>query len=282
VKASLENNGMKVSIVASEQPETIAGMCAAAFNAAIGYTDNTEECKCHCNHCNDDTDEEQYVPDNNVGNISNTENIIPINNNSNNSVNNDTPLIRGRIPNNVVDPETLTYKKAIVENALVRCPNCGQAHILIAKVPDGLYVMRKNFVTKNFDIITKIEDKDIENLSLKEGVDHSTYFFDVLNLKIDPEFADKDIAVDNDTLISCPICQSTSNFKEWKKAYDQPLDYFETEQLCDSCGGELTMLVSKPEREKLKAQGIDPDGVMQCETCNVKFDKFGIPISTKH
>ena len=70
---------------------------------------------------------------------------------------------------------------------------------------------------------------------------------------------DKDFAVDNDTEIFCPVCHDSASFFNWKKAYDQPLNFFETESLCDACGGE------RIERY------IDKMKTLKCEKCNLEI-----------
>ena len=65
------------------------------------------------------------------------------------------PAIRSRIPNNVINIEDLSLKQAVTENALVRCPNCGQAHALIVRDNTGLYLMRKDYEKNEFVVISE-------------------------------------------------------------------------------------------------------------------------------
>lgn len=167
------------------------------------------------------------------------------------------PIIRQRIPNNVIDPETLTYKKAMTENALVRCPHCGQSHALVVESPDGMYLMRRNFASNSFDIIDKVPD--INNVTRKEGISYTEYFEAMQELKVNSDYADKDIVVNNTSEFICPVCSEQSMFVEWKRAYDQPLDYFETESLCPCCGGEMLTKLTKSNGAKKT--------VLECKTC---------------
>ena len=175
----------------------------------------------------------------------------------------DSPLIRPRIPNNVVDVKDLTIEKAITENALVRCPHCGQAHVLAVNSGNHIYVMRRFYAhasTDEFRIVAEFDSlnsKDFINMCCKPETDRKAYFEDVQNIKM---IDDKDFAANNDTEIFCPVCCKSSTFESWKDAYEHPLAYFETEHLCDACGGEkLEKLIKKTK-------------VYQCDKCGLQTD----------
>lgn len=149
--------------------------------------------------------------------------------------------IRERIPNNVVDVEKLDVKQAVTENALVRCPNCGQAHCLIVK-DNNLYVMRKNYKTNEFEVVIMAEPDKINNLLCREGK-YTAYFEDFQSMSAIPDIAD--FAVNNDTEIFCPVCHTSHKFIDWKNAWEYPLHFFETDSLCEICGGEVSVSVIK-------------------------------------
>ena len=168
------------------------------------------------------------------------------------------PTIRKRLPNNVVDIKDLTVKQAIRESALVRCPKCGQAHCLAVSSGSRVYMMERQFSSNEFDIIAEFnsfEDLEFINMCCKEDTDKRLYFQDLQSLK---PLADKDFVISNDIEIFCPVCHEFSSFEEWKDAFENPLKYFETEYLCDACGGEMSVLKA------------DDDGsiVYICNKCN--------------
>lgn len=164
--------------------------------------------------------------------------------------------IRERIPNNVVEIGDLNVKQAITEKALVRCPECGQSHCLAVYSNSRIYFMERQYENDEFSIIAEF-DQDLETTAFlamccKEDTDREAYFRDLQSAKTLP---DKDFAVDNNTDIFCPVCHKTWDFLNWKSAYETPLDYFETEELCDACGGENVTKVVKGKK------------VTKCEKC---------------
>lgn len=152
-----------------------------------------------------------------------------------------SPLIRPRIPNNVVDISELDIKQAVTEEALVRCPGCGQSHVLAVNSGNRIYVMRKFYAisaSDEFRIVAEFDSltsQDFIGMCCKPETNRKAYFEDIQKLKM---LDDKDFAVDNNTEIFCPVCCKSYPFNEWKDAYENPLKYFETEHLCDACGGE--------------------------------------------
>ena len=173
---------------------------------------------------------------------------------------NDFPSIRKRLPNNVVDIKDLTIQQAIKENALVRCPKCGQAHCLAVNNGSKIYMMERQYSLNEFGIIAEfssIESDEFVNMCCKDNTDKQLYFNDLQALKFKD---DKDFAVNNDTEIFCPVCHESNTFETWKDAFENPLKYFETEHLCDACGGEkLEKLIKKRK-------------VYECESCGLVSD----------
>lgn len=173
----------------------------------------------------------------------------------------ESPMIRPRIPNNVVDVQELDIKKAVTESALVRCPKCGQAHVLAVNAGNHIYMMRKVYGNPDeFKIIAEFDSlnsQDFINMCCKPETDRKAYFEDLQKVK---PLDDKDFAVDNDTPIFCPVCCESDTFYNWKNAYENPLEYFETEHMCDACGGEkLEKLIKKHK-------------VYQCDSCGLAQD----------
>ena len=155
------------------------------------------------------------------------------------------PAIRSRIPNNIVNIEDLSLTQAVTENALVRCPHCGQAHAIIVNDNTGIYLMRKDYQKNEFVVIAEygIDDNTFTDACCKDDTDKQIYFKD---LQKQPELSDiTQFNVTNETELFCPVCRNSNDFKQWKDAYENPLKFFETDQLCDACGGEKLPKVIK-------------------------------------
>lgn len=173
---------------------------------------------------------------------------------------NDEFRIRERIPNNVVDVHTLDVKQAVTEKALVRCPHCGQAHCLAANAGSKIYMMERDFKADDFNIIAEFDSltsEDFIGVCCKPDTDRLAYFQDLQNAET---VNDSDFAVNNDSEIFCPVCCESDTFLNWKKAYETPLEFFETEHLCDVCGGEtITKVVKKQKVNKCEKCGYETD-----------------------
>ena len=172
----------------------------------------------------------------------------------------DRMIIRPRIPNNVVDINELTIEKAVTENALVRCPNCGQAHCLAVPSGNHIYLMRRDFKDNEFGIIAEFDSlnsEDFVNVCCKPETDRNAYYQDLQQMSF---MYNTDFAVNNDTELFCPVCCKSHAFSSWKDAFENPLAYFETEALCDACGGEkLEKLIKKRK-------------IYQCDKCGLQSD----------
>lgn len=163
--------------------------------------------------------------------------------------------VRERIPNNVVDVKELDIKQAVTEEALVRCPHCGQAHCLAVNAGNKIYVLERDFNENEFNIIAEFDSLTSDGfigMCCKENTNKKAYFEDLQNVKI---INYEDFVANNDTEIFCPVCCLSHSFIEWKNAYENPLNYFETEHLCDVCGGEVVTKMIKKQK------------VNKCEKC---------------
>jgi hypothetical protein len=168
------------------------------------------------------------------------------------------PLVRDRLPNtSIIDPATLDVKKAVTEKALVRCPHCGQAHCLAISAGAKIYFMERDFDKNDFGIIAKFDsltNKGFLVMCCKEDTNKLLYFRDLQDAAL---LTQEDFAATDETEIFCPVCHQSESFYEWKNAYINPLDYFETEHLCDACGGETVV----------KPDAVTKQKSICCETC---------------
>lgn len=188
----------------------------------------------------------------------------------------DRNIIRKRIPNNVVDLNEIDIQKAKEVKALIRCPNCGQGHcVLIRSDKDNTtYMLEKSISDNDFKIILAIREEDIDNFRKGEWLygnkdketklDYFNKLQEVLQTK--PKEINNDFLVDNSTLLECPVCGYKDTFKEWNNAYKNPLEYFNTDQICDICGGEM-----------IKTFLNDEDGIMEHQACDeCGYEKYRI------
>ena len=185
-------------------------------------------------------------------------------------IQNDRPAFRKRLPNNIVDVKDLTIEQAVTEKALVRCPHCGQSHVLAVHSNNHVYMMRKFYsvggndefrIIAEFDSLTQTE---LVNMCCTPSTDRKAYFEDIQSIKM---IDDKDFAVDNETEIFCPVCCTSDNFEAWKDAYQSPLKYFEHDKICDACGGE------KLERlRKLGEETPSHKTMYQCDSCGLETE----------
>lgn len=172
------------------------------------------------------------------------------------TTNKDEFKIRERIPNNVVDIKELDIKQAVTEKALVRCPKCGQAHCLAVNSGSKIYVMERDFNKNDFNTIAEFDsftNKGFIGMCCKLETDKKAYFNDLQNVSV---VSYDDFTVNNDTEVFCPVCCESDTFLNWKNAYENPLEYFETEHLCSVCGGEMiTKMVKKQKINKCEKCG---------------------------
>ena len=173
------------------------------------------------------------------------------------------PVIRDRIPNQV-DLSKLEIKKAVTEEPMIRCPNCGQASKAVVQISDSeYYLLRK--VNKNgkktFETVMAFEDEEaVNNICMPEGAKILDYHTDIMEIKQSKKLKDTDLNVVNETTIMCPCCREKNQFSQWVHAFKYPLDFgFETETLCDICGGEAVKAIDENKNE-----------ILQCERCGNK------------
>jgi hypothetical protein len=120
--------------------------------------------------------------------------------------------------------------------------------------------MERNFNSDDFSVIAEFDSltsQDFADVCCKESTDRLAYFNDLQNVEI---ISHDDFAADNNTEIFCPVCCVSNPFFHWKEAFEEPLKYFETEHICDVCGGEKV--------EKL----VKKKHVYQCESCKHTTD----------
>lgn len=169
------------------------------------------------------------------------------------------PGFRKRLPNQV-DVSELDVKDAVTENALVRCPACGQSSIIAVQHDGELYEFMAKRNNEFKHIVTCNSTDEMHDMAYRR-VDRTKipdYYNDINNIR---SFEDNDVVINNDTQICCPICGSVENFNEWKNAWQNPLLYFEYEHPCEWCGGETTVLKADESGEV----------VYKCEICGHEF-----------
>lgn len=175
--------------------------------------------------------------------------------------------IRPRLPNNVVDVSKLSIQEATTDEALIRCPICGQAHSVIVSDNVNFYLMRKHYPSNEFGIVKSVSGSDegsLLSLSRQCDAEHENdpankldYFFLVQGM---PLTEDRDFAVVNDTELFCPVCHKSAPFIQWKEAWQEPSKYFEHTHICEACGGECVEQIDT-----------DKKGLLVCDACGRKW-----------
>jgi DNA-directed RNA polymerase subunit RPC12/RpoP len=175
----------------------------------------------------------------------------------------DRPIVRDRIPNQV-DMSEIEIKKAVTEEPMIRCPNCGQSSKAIVHIsPTENYLLRKVTCNnkKTFETVLELTDENsINNILMPEGANILDYHSDIMKIKQNKKLKDTDLNVSNSTIIQCPCCNEKVPFAEWVDAFKNPLEHgFETELLCPVCGGEAVKAIDENKNE-----------ILQCEHCGNK------------
>lgn len=256
-----DNGDTNVSLIMDEKafchtPEDIIKIIKAVSQCA------EHECKCHSAHT------QEVKQDNSDKQFKST---AP----SSNSVKNpsdDLFNVRQRIPNNTVDISSLTIRQAITENALVRCPHCGQAHALIVSDNNMLYLMRKDYNKDEFVVVLEKDigldlNKTLFYLSCKENSDVQERISYYTALQEMSPLDSSSFNVNQDTEIFCPVCHCSNSFLNWKKAWDSPLSFFECENICEICGGECVKSIKHCENGTTKE-------IIKCEDCDNTWESL--------
>ena len=176
-----------------------------------------------------------------------------------NKVVEDRPAIRERIPNEI-DVSELNITKADTEQSMIRCPKCGQSSKAIVELNDGdSYYLRRQYSKskkEEFSAITKLSGlQEIFNMCKPDDANIIDYHNDIMKIKIPSNLKDVDLCVDSNTIIRCPICKDQKNFSDWSKAFKYPLKYgFESDILCDVCGGEAVEIITKDGNKEIKCE----------------------------
>ena len=142
----------------------------------------------------------------------------------------------------------------------MRCPNCGQAHCLAVYSDSKVFVLEKDFSKNDFNIIAEFDSLNNDNfinMCCKPNTDRLAYFNDLQSINI---VNNNDFTANNDTEVFCPVCCISNSFLHWKDCYENPLKYFETEHLCDVCGGEKIEKIIKGKKTYL------------CESCGYQTE----------
>jgi uncharacterized C2H2 Zn-finger protein len=160
---------------------------------------------------------------------------------------------------NVVNLKDYKIETAKTENVLVRCSECGQGYVAVFKDDAAINKEQANVLLvrhdNNFDVIGFFSDEDIDNILKPEEASYTDYYDDISHLE---PIKDTNVNLTGEHFLYCPICRSLKPFKKWIDAYRKPEDYFEYNNICDICGGEMTNNITKDGEELI------------CEKCGSK------------
>lgn len=153
-----------------------------------------------------------------------------------------------------VNLNSLKIEKAETKTSLVRCPKCGQAHVAILEVSniENIILVRHG---NEFKYVRTVTSEDLDNLMFnKDTMNIVDYFNDFQNFK----YTDEDIMMDNVSNVYCPVCDTYNSAEKWVEAYNCPERYFEYDNICDICGGEMCQAIKEENGEER----------FVCENCN--------------
>ena len=174
------------------------------------------------------------------------------------SKNDDRPMIRERLPNQI-DMSELEIKKAVTEEPMIRCSCCGQASKAIVHISaTEYYLLRKvkKGNKKTFETVMSLDSLDAVNKIIKPGKSSILdYHNDIMKIKQDKKLKNTDLNVSSETIIQCPVCGTKASFKTWTEAFKHPIEFgFETDLLCDVCGKEAVSTIDKDKNEIIKCE----------------------------
>lgn len=122
-----------------------------------------------------------------------------------------------------------------------RCPECGQAHEMLFPVNNNAELviltqsqtMSEVYVNVAFgDNLSRIPEDHPDYETIAKQINAYVIEYDDSGRRIKKNIPD--------TKVRCRKCEKESPIKNWFEAFDEPLKYFETENMCH-CGGELWM-----------------------------------------
>lgn len=127
-----------------------------------------------------------------------------------------------------------------------RCPNCGQAFITKAV---GANNTQKMFIFRNVNA-NQEEQKvtfrkvNIEGLKINDRTDKEelvSIYKDLDKLA----FEEVNLLYQEGTDCHCPICSNEDyTLKDWIDAWTSPLNYFDSEMICDICGDDARLIMT--------------------------------------
>ena len=172
------------------------------------------------------------------------------------------PVVRKRLPNEV-DLSDVELKKAVTTEPMLRCPKCGQSAVIVVVVDENhVYLMRKEIgdTKDTYTLIAQLKSNDdiraVEYHENKFGDKHK-YHEEIMKMDISKDVRNEDLNVDMNTSVYCPVCCTFHKYSEWIECFKHPLDFgFETEHLCDVCGGEVVEQIDKDKKK-----------ILHCEKC---------------
>lgn len=174
------------------------------------------------------------------------------------------PVVRKRLPNEV-DLSDVELKKAVTTEPMLRCPKCGQSAVIVVTIDENhVYLMRKetNDTKDTYTLVAQLKNND--DIKAVEYQYHENkfgnkckYHEEIMKMDISKDVRNEDLNVDMNTSVYCPVCCTFHKYSEWIECFKHPLDFgFETEHLCDVCGGEVVEQIDKDKKK-----------ILHCEKC---------------
>ena len=150
---------------------------------------------------------------------------------------------------NIVDLNNYKIEQASTEDVLVRCPECGQDFVTVYIDPsscnDDVLLVRHG---KEFLVVDTVLDKDLAKVEKPEGSSFKDYYHDLICADT---IKDTNVNLNGKCLLYCPICKNSHSFSDWLNAYIKPEEYFEYDNICDVCGGEMVEKITGENKSEL-------------------------------
>ena len=167
-------------------------------------------------------------------------------------LNKDRPVVRKRLPNEI-DLNDFDVQKAVTEEPGMTCPNCYQSSFLIVKTGVNSYYMRRTDAS-GYEVVCEFSnEEEISGMRFKgfETASITDYKSDIYKIKVSKSFKDKDIGININTEIMCPICGAIKKANEWMKCNKNPSEYgCYYDNPCIICGGETVEKILKNKQIK--------------------------------
>ena len=147
--------------------------------------------------------------------------------------------VRDRLPNQI-DLKDYKITSAKKKEVLLRCPNCGQGHCVMTRVNNTNYFLEK--LNDKFEITGEADGPFpifVETYGKKEDETSKDYYDKMQQCEI---IESNDFACSDEMDMFCPVCKVSRAMKDWVNTYNNPMNIFGFNNVCDACGAEMVAI----------------------------------------